>query len=77
MIFTPSLRGYAREELGDEYVKKLKEDILRIKAKNIDNANMQIILVQQYSLKVKQKEIPVMFDKILKGIDCKDQAALL
>lgn len=75
-IFTQFAK-YAGEEWGDEYIRELKKDILKIKAKNIDNSDMQIILAQQYKVKFRQKEIPVIFDNILKGIDCRDQAALL
>lgn len=75
-IFTQFAK-YAGEEWGDKYVKELKEDILKIKAKSIDNADMQIILAQQYKVKFRQKDIPIIFDNILKGIDCRDQAALL
>lgn len=70
-IFIEVGKIFAEQE-SDKRAGELKREILKIKAKNIDNADMQIILAQQYKVKFRQKDIPIIFNNILKGIDCKN-----
>lgn len=49
-IFIEVGKIFAEQE-SDKRAGELKREILKIKAKNIDNADMQIILAQQYKVK--------------------------
>lgn len=55
--------GWAEECIG------LKADIIKLKEKNIDVCDMQAFIIREYGLRFKQKEIPIVFDKILEGLE--------
>lgn len=47
----------------------LKKDIKKLKEKNIDPCEMQVFFVRQYGYRFRQKEIPILLDKILEGLE--------